>query len=171
MKINGYKLRSAIKRWDLRRATAVQMFDEKKYYFPNDVRPDLMAISREMDSAERNVCLLQEAQGRYNLVVTVDVVGEEMTLAQAVKRLGGAGRAEKMWRMLLGGMEKKARWERTEGPPVRKEDEERAVRSLPDDEIKRHVERAALFAAALRESIAIANATDVELELDEALLS
>jgi len=171
MKTHGYKLRSSIKQWETRKATAARLLEDRKYYFPSDERPDLVGMMADLVQAERNVCRLQEAQARYNLLVEVDVQGERMTLAQAVKRLGGAGRVEKIWRDLLGGGKGRRSWLDVDSPPrVRKGDEERAVRTLSDAEVLVHAERAAKAAAALREAIAVANSLDQDVELDEALL-
>jgi hypothetical protein len=90
--VNGYQLREAIRKWELRRVTLANQFTDVLTAYPNEKKPKPEAVAEDLLVAENAVAQLQTAQQEYNLAVTVDVQGTKMTLAHAVKLIGGAGR-------------------------------------------------------------------------------
>jgi hypothetical protein len=169
MKVTGYQIREAIRKHELSRDTAAKLFKKSQHVFEGDEeKAHPKDIMNAFTGAELAVVSLQEAQQRYNLAVTVDVQGEKMTLCSAVKRLGGAGRVEKMWRDAV--CEKEDRYgyndrERQEGTIV-------AKRVVPHRDAIEAANKAAGFAGALRAAVAMGNSTVVEVEdLDGALFT
>jgi len=100
MKITGYKLQHTLRELAHRRDTAAARFDKVLWKFEDQDKATPQQIMKAYRDAEVTIAKLQTAQGRYNLAITVNVLSETMTLAEAVKRVGGAGRMEKMWRSI-----------------------------------------------------------------------
>ncbi len=106
-------------------------------------------------------------QAHYNLTVMVTVLSQKMSLCEAVKRVGGAGRVEGLWRAAAGG--KKERYgygNDNERDPSK----ERAHAQMTMTEITKEAQSASKFAGALRSAIATANTQEIEVEnLDASL--
>jgi hypothetical protein len=170
MKTTGYQLREAIKRWETRRDAAAAQFSEALWRFKDEDKlspDDIMGI---FTKAEDAVGRLQTVQSKYNLLVQVTVQGREMSLTEAVKLVGGAGRAEKMWReaststgrSLYDGSSR----------TVKKQDEEHAVRVLALPALLERSTKAARYTSVLKAAIAEANAREADIkDLDSALLT
>ena len=167
MKVTGYKLREAIRRFELQRDTTVNLFKNALHVFEGEVKVNPLALMEQFRNAELTVATLQEAQQRYNLKVTVDVQGKKTTLAAAVKLLGGAGRAAKMWRDAVS--EKNDRYEYRNNLERSKENEV-AKRVVAYDAALKEANKADAYAGALRAAIATGNATEIESEGLEPLL-
>jgi hypothetical protein len=162
MQVTGYALREAIKRHTLRRDTAASMFSGTLKKFPDDKKPAPDEVMATFVSADIAIAQLQTLQMRYNLALKVSVTGVEISLAEAIKRVGGVGRVEKMWRGSAapekdryGGMR-----EDDERDPTRI----RSKSTLSPLEAADRALRAGKLAAELRQVIAVANATVVEFE-------
>lgn len=166
MKVNGFQLREAIKRHELRRNTSWKQFSELLFQFDSDDLVDVTKIAERFHLADEAVAKLQTARDRFNLTVTARVHGQKMTLSEMVKRVGGAGRFEKMWRDAAGstGRDRYSYSERT-----RSKDQETAKRIISVDECLKRAHRAAKFAGELRNSIAVANTTEIDMDLDLSL--
>lgn len=165
MKVTGYKFQHALRELAHTRDIAAGQFDSSLKFFPGDAKPDPKAVMAKYLDAEAKIARLQTGQAHYNLKVRVKVLDTTMTLSEAVKLVGGAGRAEKMWRSVAAP--KKDRYgydrdERTEGTIV-------AQRTMTPDEAGDLAKQAARWASALREAIQVGNATDVEIELEPGL--
>lgn len=170
MKVNGYRLQHALRELEHSREVAAQQFNDNILQFAsasdNLSLPDVFARFTRL---ENQIARVQTAQTQYNLSVQVTVLGETMPLLQAVKLVGGAGRAEKMWRDTVKG-KKNDRYSYG-NTDQRSKDAEYAVRSVSVDEAMKHAQHAARIASALREAIQVGNATEIELDgLDEASL-
>lgn len=170
MQINGYVLREAIKRWELRRNTAEKLFGQSLWRFDGDEKADVMTTAKQYEDADLNVAVLQTAQVRLNEKVdaSVKVKGKivAMTLGEAVKRVGGAGRIEKMWRNVT--TDKQDRYDRGE-ERSRDKDQIQAKRTVSQSVALEKATEAATYAGALRASIAEANSRNIELDVDPKL--
>jgi len=166
----GYMLREALRRWGLLKDSHFSRFGVGLSYFPGDPQPDPTAIGEAFNHAEDVIAALQMAQARYNLLVKVDIQGRTLPLGEAVKRIGGAGRYEKMWRDATGAKKDRFGYRNDD---TRKTDEIRAIRTVDVDTCLIHAKKAAKFAGDLRAAIATGNATKLsceEIGLDPALL-
>jgi len=169
MKVTGIQLREAIKRWELRSATAASQFDGSIWAFDGDETPDPRALADEYRTSQEAVARIQTAQARYNMLVTLDVGGgdSKISLCEAVKRLGGAGRLEKMWRSAAGNTGRD-RYSLREN--MRSKDNEYAKRRATPAECVALANEASKVASKLRTMIALGNTAEVEMEnLDPAL--
>lgn len=103
MKTNGHMFRDALKRWELRKESAAKRFPGSLLKFAEDTKVTPQAIITEILRCEDVIARLQVGQTMFNLGVMVKVgSGSEakvMSLTEAVKRVGGAGRIEKFWRV------------------------------------------------------------------------
>lgn len=165
MKITGYRIRERLNALLIDHKIASDSFSGTLVYFDEDGQgetPD--SVADRFAEAERQVAGLQALQARYNLSVAVEVQGQKMTLCEAIKRVGGAGRLEKMWRdgsSTLRGVD----WR---GTPTlkRSKDDVVAKRALTPEDCGKRAVKAARYAAALRAAVAQGNATELELECD-----
>lgn len=99
-------------------------------------------------------------------VTVLDVVHP---LGWAVKRIGAAGRAEKMWRDAV--TPKKDRYG-YDGDSVRKDGEVRTARTTSVDDCMKKADEAARFAGAIRAALSVGNGTMIpiaRLGLDKSL--
>ena len=162
MKVTGYTLREAIKRWELRRDTAATQFTKALNKFDGEIKASPDDVMKDFNRAEDALSSLQTAQAAYNLANRVQVQAKVMTLGEAVKRIGGAGRAEKMWRVAAAG--KKDRYGSNDAETVRNKDEIRAIAVVSTNHAMTCAHEAAKFASALREAIGVGNAQALEIE-------
>jgi hypothetical protein len=163
-KVTGYQFREAIKAWELRKQAATSQFDQSLWAFEGEEKPSPADLADLFVKAEEAIARLQAFQARYNLSVVVDVLGTKMTLCQAVKLMGGAGRHEKMWRSAATS---------TGGGPfhfhavatTRKTDEIHARRTVAVEDALARADRATKYASALRSAIALGNSQEREMEV------
>ena len=165
MKVTGYILREALKRHELRREVAARTFDDSLKAFPGEVKDNPVDIVEQFLAAERATAALQTAQMRYNLAVKVNLHGHgwdhtTMTLAEAIKLVGGEGRVEKMWRSAASPGKKDRYYSEDEIDPSHI----RAQPTMKPQEAVKLATEAGRRAGALRAAIATANATEVEIE-------
>lgn len=162
MKVTGYLLREAIRKWELRRDSAANMFNESLHKFDGEDKLSPDEVSARFTNAEESVSKLQEAQARYNLLVKVSVQNRNITLLEAVKRIGGAGRSEKMWRTATSPKKDPYSYrDNTE----RDNSKERAKSVLSTEEREDRAHKAAAFAGIVRAAIATGNGTEVDSEV------
>lgn len=105
MNLNGYKIRSAIKRMTRNRDVLQARFTKETHFFPSrGPRPDIEQTGADLNMAETILVRLQIIQMRYNLNVTVKPNGyEAMSLAAAIKQSGTRARLAAQWRKVSGG--------------------------------------------------------------------
>jgi hypothetical protein len=167
--VNGYQLREAIRKWELRRVTLANQFTDVLTAYPNEKKPKPEAVAEDLLVAENAVAQLQTAQQEYNLAVTVDVQGTKMTLAHAVKLIGGAGRISKLWGTAAGrGKKDRDFGYRSDGErdPTKVYKE----RQISVEDATKRAEAADRYAGAIRSAISTGNATSVNLNLKPELL-
>jgi hypothetical protein len=167
MKITGYKLQHALRELAHLRDVLSSQFKESLWVFEKDDKPKPIQVMDSFSQTEEKIAKLQVAQAKYNLAITVKVGKDPMTLAEAVKRVGGAGRMEKMWRSVAADTGKD-RYAMREN--ARDKNTEYAHRAMPVEKALGMAKEAARFASGLREAIQVGNAQEMEIEgLDPAL--
>lgn len=176
LKVNGYEIRNAIQRWEIRKDAAYNLFNDSLHIFEGQIKlsPDL--VSTKITEAENAMAILQVAQSRYNLKVmlSVKITNDDntvMTLCQAVKILGGAGRISKLWRESVSP--KKDRYSYSDNGLERDSGKERAKSVLDLETRMARANEKDIYASSLRAAIASGNATSIdceELQLDPKLL-
>ncbi len=165
MKTTGYKLREAIKTWELRRTLAAEQFNNTLTYFEGEQnRKNPTRVAADFTRADESIARLQTAQTRYNLINNVSVDNNTFTLCEAVKRVGGSGRLEKLWRNAATDKQEPGYFRREHGPNVRKADEVYAQRTITIADASKEATKATRFSNALRAAISIANSREVEIE-------
>lgn len=165
MKITGYRLQHTLRELAHTRDIAAGQFDDSLKVFPGEMKARPQDIMTAYLDAEGKIARLQTGQALYNLKVQVDVLGKRMTLSEAVKLVGGAGRAEKMWRSVAAPKKDRYSYERD----TRDATAVVATATVTTAEAATLAKEAARWASALREAIQTGNATEIEMELDPAL--
>ena len=167
MKVDGYKIQHSIRELEARRKVlAAQFTDSITHFEDENVEQSPEEFMSEYDDSERKIARLQVFQARYNLAVTVEVQGIPCSLHEAVKRVGGAGRIEKMWRSVASPKQDRYAY----GPATRNKNEIRAVPTISRNDALKKVITTGRFASAIRAAISKGNATEVEFEdLDASL--
>lgn len=170
MRVTGLWFRQRIKSLEADLRVLRTAFNQNLYQFPSD--EDLLdprKVQEEIWSKELAVTHLQALQAQYNLQVPIRVDGlPEMTLAQAVKLVGGAGRVEAAWKQAVGDDDEMG-YLYGQSQRQRSREDEIAVKAVPDREALELFKRASRIAGALRSAIEIANTTEVEVDIPETL--
>lgn len=168
MKTTGWQLKEALGAWELRKSAAEKLFPESLHKFKGEEKDSPESLVDSYLKAETAIAKLQVAQMRYNLAVKVKVGTEAlMTLAEAIKLVGGAGRVEKMWGSVNPA---KNRAYLPYDGLTRDPTQERAEPTLNVKESTKLSEQARKRASAFRTAINSGNAQEVEIEdLDPAL--
>lgn len=161
-RVNGYQLKELIKRAEMTRDTTASLFDGSLTKFPDEDKEGPKQVVDRFQQADFALAKLQVAQVRYNLAVEVEVLGEKMTLTEAIKRVGGAGRVEKMWRSTAGV--KKDRYSYRDDDTTRDPNLIRATRTITKTAALELAQEAAKYAGAIRAAIAKGNAVEVDLK-------
>jgi len=171
MQITGYALREALKQWELRLAAANNDFNGSLHRFKDDVdKPTPQQVVASILASEQAIVALQLAQMKYNLSVQVEVQGQMMTLAEAIKHVGAAGKIEKIWKTAAVGSKQNGFF--ATDPTIRElnPNQERAVAVLKDQELLDLTRQASKRAGALKTAIATANAVSQTIpDLDPSL--
>jgi len=162
MKVTGYKIREALKMAQLELSTIGSQFGDSLFCFEGEAKPSPKNIIISIQQLERNIARLQTAQAMYNLTVMITVGHERLTLEEAIKRVGGAGRISKMWRVAAQGNQVD-KWELRQSMS-RKTDEIQAQPTISKIEALEETKVSEKYASALRNAIAIGNTTEVTLD-------
>jgi hypothetical protein len=169
MKVTGYKIQHKLKELEQLKEVAAQQFNDNIMQFDSESdKMDLRDVFANFTAVEKRISQLQTAQCQYNLAVQVSVLGESMSLLQAVKLVGGAGRSEKMWKDVVKGNKTR---HHAFSEQTRSKDQEYAKRAVSVNDAVGFAQQATRVAGALREAIQVGNANEVELNLDEALFA
>lgn len=173
IKVTGYSLRTAIKRWTIKRDSATHRFPTTLHKFKDEAKANPEDVAAEIEAAESAIARLQTAQVLYNAQVEVELGGKTMKLAEAVKRMGGATRMEKLWKGVAGLDAQTARYRGSsiygETAPVRNAGQEVADKTLSPESAAQKAAESAAFVSALQEAIASGNGTKIELDIDNSL--
>lgn len=161
MKVNGYQIREALKRLDLQRSTLASQVNEAVYVFADEKKQSPQSLVEAFSECDARFAKLQEIQQTYNQLVKVTIGDQEFSLSLAVKRIGGAGRVEKMYRGMV--VEKKDRYSYNESVKSRSKDSIYATKTIKTEDALKLADKAASFASNLRAAIAKGNAVDIDV--------
>jgi hypothetical protein len=169
MKITGYQIREGLRRWGLKRDAASSQFEGTLKKFDDEMKRLPKSVMLDFIIADQKIAALQVAQDIYNLAVVVDVksrsgADQKMKLAEAVKLVGGAGRAEKMWRSAANPQ--KDRYSLRDADEVRKEGEVRSKLVMTTGEMLKEAEDVSRYASGLRSAMALGNAVEIEVVVE-----
>lgn len=171
MKVTGYMIREALRRWTTKQQIAAKVFPESVFAFEGESEHPTK-LDHDFWLASTYVAALQALQQKYNMAVTITVKGlrEEvkLSLSEAIKLLAFASQRSKMWRVAA---ESNGRDRHMFRELTRDKDKEVAKRQVSVKECMDKTEEVDRFYASLRGSIASANATEVELDVDTGVFS
>lgn len=165
MKVNGIKLREAIKLWAVRLDVASKQFGDSLWQFPNDNRglPTPQELSTQFREADLAIAQLQTAQQTYNLQNMTDFQGVQMPLALLIKLVGNAGRFSKMW---SSAAQNTGRDRYSSANVSRSKEDEYAERKVSVKDSLSEAGKAAIYASGLRNAIAVANTKELDIVID-----
>ena len=160
MKVNGHRLRQRINECESVKAVLSAKFTDAKSKFPDEEKAALTTIASQFEACDIRIARLQDIQSRYNLHVTVTVHGQTFSLREAVARLGGAGRLEKMWRSIATPSRDRYSY----GASDTRDPNQLVSRpTMEADEALEYLKRASRFASDLRSAIANANTIEIDV--------
>jgi hypothetical protein len=163
MKVSGQDLIQAIKEQSHLRDLTETEFEGSLYAFPSESKDSPERVMERLLDIETTIAKLQAAQGLYNQKVKVTVSGENLTLAEAVKRIGGLARVEACWRKTAkSGGEDQLYGRRMERPAVA--DTEFAKKMIEAKVANQKAKETAKTVANLRSAIQAGNTKRVEIE-------
>lgn len=163
MKTTGFQLQQRIK--ELKRDVEMYatQFENGKMRFEDENKPTAKEAYLAYRQCEDKLANYQTAQTYYNMHIMVKVGNETITLAQAIKLVGGAGRGEAMWRGIVAP--KKDRYGRD--TTTRSTEEVRAQPTYTMEEARQFAQDTANFASDLRYAIQMANAQEMDIPMDK----
>ena len=91
-------IQEALSTWIQRKDFLSKRFKRALWQFEGDDLGNVSVLADEFRVADLTVAHLQNLQDTYNGGIKVNVDSEDMTLADAIKQIGGSGRMAKMWR-------------------------------------------------------------------------
>ncbi len=170
MKITGYQLMDRIEVLREQAQTINSQFTGSLLRFAEETekKPDPQKLMKDYIECERKVAILQAAQASYNVNVTVEVLGESMSLQEAVKIIGSANRVKDNWLAAVKAGTQKASYGEFYDL-VRAKDNEYAQRAVTVEECLRLSKEASDFATALKQAIRAGNATEVNVNIDPSM--
>jgi hypothetical protein len=155
MELDGYKIRAALKRWDDARTLASQTFADSLYAFDGEEKRNPEEVAEQFQVADVFYASLQIIQAVYNQRMKVDFLSKKISLAVAVKMIGGAGRVEKMWKDAVTGRKRDIYDDREQRR--RDADTEYAKKTISQARAMEKANEASKLANQLRNGIARAN--------------
>ena len=171
MKITRYQLMDRIETLREQAQTINGQFTGSLFRFRQDAeaKPDPRELMQRYLEAEKRVATLQGVQVAYNVRVMVDVLGEAMSLQQAVKLIGSATRFKNNWLAAPKPGQENNNYVTAFYDLVRQKENLYAERVVSVEECVQLSGTASDLATALKQAIRSGNATEVELEVDSAL--
>ena len=171
VKITGYQLMDRLEELKEQAQSLDSQFKASLFQFAEErgAQSDPRALMLEYSEIERKVAMLQEAQSAYNLRVALTVSGALMTLERAVKLNGSANRVKNQWK--TASQESANPYSPYGAQRQRDKENEYAERMVPVEEALALSEAAGRRASALKRAIRAGNATEIEIDLEEALFA
>jgi len=167
MKTTGYKLQAAIKRAKSGKEIQNHLFNENLFQFVTEDNVDTGTVWESWLKDEKRVVKLQVLQQEYNQAVKVKVMGEEISLTEAVKQLGVATRAERVWKSAAKGSTYKTRaarrWDSDTNARTRDAGTQYAKPVFTVDFCQEKAKSYGMVSGALKEAIQNGNAKEVDL--------
>lgn len=172
VEVTGYKLRAALKKAEIVKDSLYQRFPHSLFAFEGETgeEKEPKKIADQIKKVEDRIAKIQTAQAYYNWNVSVMVDGKAISLMQAIKSLGGAGRLEKLWKSVSKGKTGLGRYREDDVELERREEVTRANPTLNRSQALELAVNAADYAARLRAAIAEGNAIKQPIELEAGLL-
>lgn len=176
MKVTGYALQQAIKARQEDRDLLQGQFSGSLFKFEDEVKRNPVEIAEDLEKVEREIAQLQAAQGVYNTKVTITVGGQDISLLQAIKQIGGANRLAGLWKGVASSTAgtlsagRRNRYDPYGSASVRDKEQEYAKATVTAEDAINKAKETSKAARAMRAAISAGNATSVEVEINPELL-
>jgi hypothetical protein len=164
MQVNGYQIREALKRWNLRRDLLAKQIETLAWQFPGETKTveAFTTTDKALGEAETAVAQLEDLQQVYNQKVSVSVDGRTGPLSLLVKQVRFCAARENFWKTYLRKTADEGY--RGEQTLVRETNKVTAVKVLPTEQAMVTAERCGSLTARMRAAIAQANGTNIEVD-------
>lgn len=162
MKLNGYMIKERLKTAKNERDILLQQFKNSLWQFSDSNIGDPRILFKKYSIAEEKVVKIEEIQQKYNLQVMVEANGQERTLLNAIKSIGGIERAHQAWSSAIEDKHTKMSW--LSSKLERNKDSEYAQRMIGGEEILESINVLSKSASNIRTAIAAANMIEVEFD-------
>ncbi len=162
----GFQIQDAIRKWKQARDILTTNFQATLFDFPDSERATPKQLMDRIERAERAMAELQTLQQAYSLKVKVELNKEFISLALAVKLLGGYTRANTAWLKAAKGetgTDKYSRYAARNTVTVKKEGETHQIKRVSDDDALNESQRTMLLVNLLRAAIAKGNTEVIEV--------
>lgn len=177
MKVTGYNFQQAIKARQEDRDLLQDQFSGSLFKFEDEEKRSAVEIAKDLEKAEREIAQLQAAQGVYNSKVTITVGGQDISLLQAIKQIGGANRLANLWKGVAQssagtlGTGIRNRYDPYGSGSVRVKDQEYAKATVTAEVAIEKSKETSKLARAMRAAISAGNAQTVDVKINPELLS
>lgn len=177
VKVDGSRIREALREQEDVINQVKASFEDSLHFFDGEEKPRPEMLMAQLRDAHDRLALLHVVRTRYNLEVRVDVRDprtrkrRNISLMEAVNRVGGAGREANMWRSVAPRSSKSRRssWERRQDL-TRDKDQERAQSTVKIEDALRFSREVSRFASDLRGAINRGNSTVLDMEVPAVLV-
>jgi hypothetical protein len=170
MKVTGYQLREALRHWrSVLEGLAIDL-KGSLYYFDAKEKIEPLTVAKEYMAAEDAVAKIEEAQQKYNLRVNLTIADEPHSLTYAIKALGMAGRYAAIWKSVATDKQTPRGWG-DQYDRVRNKDDVHAKRTINKETATKMRTAANKHASDIRQAIALANASILEIDIPENLIN
>jgi hypothetical protein len=165
MKVNGYKIKAALDEAKLVLSTLTDQFSGSLYAFEDETKRNPSELIEEIKNSEEKVAKIQALQEKYNQCVVGKMNGLEVSLAMFIKMRGYASRIESLWKQAAKDRSED-RFSYREDPMKRSKEAEYAKRTITKSSAIEGVKNAVRWTNELKNAIATANLTEVEIDID-----
>jgi hypothetical protein len=164
MQVNGYQVREALKRWNLRRDTLSKQIEGAAWAFPGETKEPAVFgnVLDRLVEAEGAVATLEDLQQSYNQKVAVALDGKTGPLSLLVKQVRFCAAREQFWKGYLAKNPDEGY--RGEHQLTREANKVSAARVIPIEVAMANAERCGSLVARMRAAIAQANGSNVEVD-------
>lgn len=177
MKINGNKLREAIRDQQLVRDSINSKFNATLFKFDDEVKASPESIASELALVESRIAGLQTLQKQFNVTAQVTVDGVQVPLERAIKAIGGLERIEALWKNAMPYVQRdeRRRIVKRDVPQATtvvmssSHDYEDAKPTVTADQVLSFTQAAVKRVNAYKSAIANGNAVSVDMDVSESL--
>ncbi len=164
--MDGNRFKLNLKLWMDRRASLLSQWNDSIWAFLGEKKVGTKELAEKIVEAENSIASLQTFQSQFNLQIAFEWQGKTISLMQAIKMIGGAGRLEKMW----SSASKIKKDQYGYGLPTKKSDEETVTRTISIEDAAKLSSKYTRDAGRLRALIAKGNQRTHPMDIPAGLL-
>lgn len=164
IKVNGFKIQQIIKDLSHEREVIKTRFVPSLKKFGWETKPSPYEISDKLLKLESDISSWQALQDAFNINVKVAPLGTTMSLAEAIKAIGGLSRVQALWQAASKEEENYF------GESSRQKDTEYQFLTVSKEDAAAKAKEFSKLVAAFREAIQKGNAQELTFTVNKAIL-